>query len=471
MVKYCSTRGSCRARSFEEVLLAGLAPDGGLYVPETWPQIDVASLKGKSYVEIAEIVMFPFVEDSISLNDFRTIVRETYSEEIFRHQDVVPLHNLYPNMYVLEQFYGPTIAFKDVALQLVGRLFDHVLRARNKRVTIVGATSGDTGSAAIEGCRHSDHIDVFILHPAGRVSDVQRRQMTTIEAPNVFNIALEGNFDDCQNMVKAMFGDETFRARMHLSAVNSINWARIMAQIVYYFTSALALGAPDKVVTYIVPTGNFGNVLAGYCARKMGLPIQLQVATNRNDILTRFFESGEMKTADVVPTITPSMDIQISSNFERFLFDMLDRDPEILKQAMAQFKENGTMRIEGDLLDEARAQFEAFRTTEEETLAAMRQVFWDTGYILDPHTAVGMAGALDKKDKTDVPTVVLATAHPAKFPDAVEKAIAQKPELPEHLEDLFEKEEFMTTLPNEIDTVQAFIQENAHITSNKTADV
>ena len=492
MIRYISTRGGDASRTFEDVLLTGLAPDGGLYVPETWPQINLDDLKGKSYCEIAEIVMYPFVEGSIARDDFKRIINETYSAKHFRHPDVTPLVNLksysqsnlssdkaqettrgdahasdaatlsedqLDRLYIMEQFHGPTIAFKDVALQLLGRLFDHVLKKQNKRITIVGATSGDTGSAAIEGCLACDQIDIFILHPKGRVSDVQRKQMTTIDAPNVHNIALEGTFDDCQNMVKAMFNDEEFRNKVQLSAVNSINWARIMAQIVYYFATGLKLGAPEKDVSFVVPTGNFGNVFAAYCAQNMGLPIKyMGVSSNKNDILTRFFESGEMKIGEAHATISPSMDIQISSNFERYLFDLLGRDSDRLATLMSTFKETGDIAVSDAHLQAARAQFESSRTDDAETLALIKETHDATGYTLDPHTAVGMKGAKALAEKDDSGAVVLlATAHPAKFPDAVEKAIGERPALPDHLTDLFDRKEIMQEQPNDIKTVMDYV--------------
>ncbi len=458
-IKYISTRGGGEPQTFEQVLLTGLAPDGGLYVPESWPQIDVAGLKGKSYTEIAEIVMYPFVEGCIPRDDFRTMITETYAIDIFRDKDVVPLHRIEDNLYALELFHGPTIAFKDVALQLLGRLFDYVLKKRNEKVTIVGATSGDTGSAAIEGCRASSQIEIFILHPHGRVSEVQRRQMTTVIAPHVHNIAIEGTFDDCQNMVKAMFNDHDFRREMNLSAVNSINWARIMAQIVYYFTSAVELGAPEVKPSYVVPTGNFGNVFAAYCAQQMGLGIEtLAISTNRNDILTRFFETGAMTPAEVHASISPSMDIQISSNFERFLFDLLGRDPVKLTSLMEQFKTTGHFSLTDDLMDKARSTFKAYRAGDEETLVIIKDIYARTGYTLDPHTAVGVKGAIDLAKSTDNPVVSLACAHPAKFPDAVKKATGQHPALPDHLTDLLEREEQVTVLPNDLPMVQDFIR-------------
>jgi threonine synthase len=454
MIKFVSTRGGGEPQNFEQVLLSGLAPDGGLYVPESWPQIDIAALKGKSYQDVAEAVMYPYVEGCIPRKAFRAMIDETYSA--FRHEDVVPLHKIHGNLYALELFHGPTIAFKDVALQFLGRLFDYVLTKRNQRVTIVGATSGDTGSAAIEGCRHSKRVQIFILHPHGRVSDVQRRQMTTVDAPNVHNIALQGNFDDCQDMVKAMFNDPAFRADLKLSAVNSINWARIMAQIVYYFTASLSLDAP---ASFVVPTGNFGNVFAAYCAQQMGLPVKtLAISTNRNDILTRFFETGEMKQEGVEASISPSMDIQISSNFERYLFDLLGRDAEALKALMQQFKETGSFKLKPEHMHKARSQFRAFKADDSETLDIIKSVYDQYGYMLDPHTAVGMKGAITMAEESEGPVIGLACAHPAKFPDAVQKATGVYPELPAHLADLFARAEHVEILPNQLARVQQFIR-------------
>jgi threonine synthase len=456
MIQYISTRGGGEPQSFEQVLLSGLAPDGGLYVPTKWPQIDVAALKGRSYQDIAEAVMFPFVEGSINRDDFRAMIDKTYG--VFRHKDVVPLHKINGNLYALELFHGPTIAFKDVALQFLGRLFEHILAKRGDNVTIVGATSGDTGSAAIEGCRHSRHVQIFILHPHGRVSDVQRKQMTTVDAPNVHNIALEGNFDDCQNLVKAMFNDPTFRNELNLSAVNSINWARIMAQIVYYFTASLSL---DEPASFVVPTGNFGNVFAAYCAQQMGLPMKtLAISTNRNDILTRFFESGTMKKEGVEPTVSPSMDIGISSNFERYLFDLLGRDAAALRSVMENFTQSGEFKIDAGLMQKARTQFTAFRANDEETLAVIKDIYAAHDYMLDPHTAVGVKAALSLAAQQDNPVVSLACAHPAKFPDAVMKATHVYPELPAHLADLFERKERLSVLPNDLVKVQQFIKDH-----------
>lgn len=465
MIKYISTRGGGEPKSFEEVLLAGLAPDGGLYVPDHWPRLDLESLKGKSYIETAEAVMYPFVEGCIPREEFRTMLARVYGPENFRSEHVVPLHHLVDyeqdKIYVMEQFHGPTIAFKDVALQLLGQLFDYVLTKNNEHITIVGATSGDTGSAAIEGCYKSKHIDIFILHPKGRVSDVQRKQMTTILADNVHNIALEGTFDDCQNMVKAMFADEDFRTSVNLSAVNSINWARIMAQIVYYVYCGLQLDAENKPVSFVVPTGNFGNVFAAFCARQMGLPIEfLGISTNKNDILTRFFETGEMKISQAYATLSPSMDIQISSNFERYLYFLLDQDSAKLAELMTTFKETGSMALDDDKMTAARAEFMASRANDELTLTLIKECYEIADYILDPHSAVGLAGAKDLVDQTEGAVVLLATAHPAKFPDAVEKAIGIRPELPEHLSDLFDREERMEELPDDLALVQAFVKDH-----------
>lgn len=455
MIKYISTRGKGTEHSFEDVLLAGLAPDGGLFVPKSLPVLDCSALVGKNYIETAFAVMFPFVEGFVSAEDFQRMLERAYGPETFRHRDVTPLHDLKDDLYILEQFHGPTIAFKDVALQLLGHLFDYALTKRNERITIVGATSGDTGSAAIEGCKASDRINIFILHPRGRVSDVQRKQMTTVNAPNVCNIALEGTFDDCQNMVKAMFNDQEFRKDVNLSAVNSINWARIMAQIVYYVFTSVRLGGD---VSFVVPTGNFGNVLAAYYARAMGAPIKsLIVASNKNDILTRFFETGEMRIDQSYATLSPSMDIQISSNFERYLFDLLGRDPSRVLTLMEEFKATGSFKLSDEYIAKARSEFGAYRADDEKTLRIIKETYSNSGYILDPHTAVGMSAAKDMPEASG-PVVVLATAHAAKFPDATEKAINFRPALPDHLSDLFEREEFLNNLPNDLQTVEEFVR-------------
>ena len=465
---YVSTRGRAPILGFEDVLLAGLATDGGLYVPETWPQIsadEIRAMDGLPYHEIAFRVIRPFVEtDAIGDADLRTLLAETYA--VFDHPAVVPLRQMDSATWLLELFHGPTLAFKDVALQLLGRLFERVLAKRGERVTIVGATSGDTGSAAIEACRGRDNIDIFILHPAGRVSEVQRRQMTTVDAPNVHNIAIEGTFDDCQDLVKAMFNDAAFRGELNLSAVNSINWARIVAQTVYYFAAAAALGAPDRALTFVVPTGNFGNVYAGYVARRMGLPVErFLVASNRNDILTRFFESGDMSMAPVVPSLSPSMDIQVSSNFERLLFELYDRRGAALAETMAEFRRTGTLAAGGNLHERARALFLGGRRDDTQTLATIREVYETSGALIDPHSAVGIGAAAATEGLGK--TVVLATAHPAKFPDAVERATGVRPGLPPRLADLFDRPERLSTLPNELAAVQRFVRTHATRTGGR----
>lgn len=458
-MRYVSTRGHAPVLDFENVLLAGLATDGGLYMPETWPQLsadDLRAMAGLSYAEIAARVMAPFVAGSLSEDDFGALVADSYGE--FGHPAVAPMIQLGPNDWLLELFHGPTLAFKDYALQLVGRLFDHVLKKRGRRVTIVGATSGDTGSAAIEACRDRDAIDIFILHPKGRVSEVQRRQMTTVTSANVHNIAIDGTFDDCQDLVKAMFNDAQFREAYKLSAVNSINWARVMAQIVYYVTAAVALGAPDRRIAFSVPTGNFGNVLAGYAASKMGLPVdRLLIGSNRNDILTRFFETGAMEMRPVEPSLSPSMDIQVSSNFERLLFDMYDRDADAVVQAIETFRNTGTMTVDDARLARAKEMFDADRLDDEGTLRVIERVWREAGCLLDPHSAVGVEVARTRRGDPAVPMVSLATAHPAKFPDAVEKATGVRPPLPPRMADLYDRPEACDALGNNLAAIQEFI--------------
>lgn len=460
MIHFVSTRGHADKKTFTEVLLSGMAPDGGLYVPASWPKIDVASLAGLPYTEIAFRVMQPFTQGDIPDDDLREMIVEVY-ENNFTHAAVAPLVQLGPSTWVMELFHGPTIAFKDYALQLLGRLFDYTLEKRGERVTIVGATSGDTGSAAIEGCKACENIDIFILHPEGRTSEVQRRQMTSVDSPNVFNIALQGNFDDCQNVVKAMFADQSFRTDMNLSAVNSINWARIMAQIVYYMAAGAALGAQDRKIAFAVPTGNFGNVYAAYCAMQMGLNIdRLVIGSNRNDILTRFFETGAMTKSEVEPSLSPSMDIQVSSNFERYLFDLLDRNADDLRAKMDSFKQSGEFSLTEAQMKKARRIFEASRCSDEQTLTLMANCYRDTGYLIDPHTAVGLQAALKSGRDPAVPLVALACAHPAKFPDAVEKATGIRPPLPAHMADLYDRKEFLTVLPNDMGQLQDFVRKN-----------
>jgi len=462
-VQYISTRGDAPSLNFEEVVLTGLARDGGLYVPEIWPQVshdDIRALAGKSYAEVAAEILQPFLGDSISASDFREMTEKAYGA--FSHKAVVPLSQLSENDFLLELYHGPTLAFKDVALQLLGLLYDHLLGKQGKRVTIVGATSGDTGSAAIEACRGRDAVDIFILHPKGRVSDVQRRQMTTVLDSNVHNIAIEGDFDDCQALVKAMFNDHDFRDELAVSAVNSINWARVMAQIVYFFTSAVSLGGPDRRISFSVPSGNFGDIYAGYCAAKMGLPIdQLIVATNRNDILTRFFNDGSYVKEGVNPTISPSMDIQVSSNFERLLFDLCARKGSKVQELMRQLDNDGGFKL--DIAHLNNNLFSAGKCSEEETLATIKQTLAQSDKLVDPHTAVGLKVAADCRNSTAVPMVTLSTAHPAKFPAAVEKASGIYPQLPPHMSDLFEREEKLDQLPNDLGMVQSYIRDRSRI--------
>jgi threonine synthase len=459
-MKYVSTRGRAPELEFDEVLLAGLARDGGLYLPETWPQFSTAEIRalaGLGYAEVALRILAPFVGRTIPEAELRTIVEQAYAG--FGHKAVAPLKQLDANTWLLELFHGPTLAFKDYALQVVGRLFDHVLARRGERVTIVGATSGDTGSAAIEACRDRERIEIFILHPKGRVSEVQRRQMTTVDAPNVHNIAVEGSFDDCQDLVKAMFNDTAFREETGLSAVNSINWARILVQTVYYFAAAVALGAPGRRIAFAVPTGNFGNVYAGYAARQMGLPVaQLVVGSNRNDILTRFFESGVMAMAPVAPTLSPSMDIQVSSNFERLLFDVFGRDGVMVASALEAFRASGHLDLRTSRGADELALFDGARLDDDGTLAEIARLWRETGELIDPHSAVGIAAGRAKAVDPAVPVVALATAHPAKFPDAVERACGHRPALPERLEDLYQRAERCTVLPNDLARVQDVIR-------------
>ena len=458
-MRYISTRGEAPILEFDEVLLAGLATDGGLYVPESWPRFsvdEIRAMQSLSYTELATRIMLPFLGGRLGEAEFSELVRDAYTG--FDHDAIVPLRQLDDNLWLMELFHGPTLAFKDVALQLLGRLFDHVLTRRGERLTIVGATSGDTGSAAIEACRDREALDIFILYPHGRVSDVQRRQMTTVASANVHNIAIEGSFDDCQDLVKAMFGDADFRQEMRLGAVNSINWARIMAQIVYYFRAGLALGAPDRPVSFAVPTGNFGNVYAGYAAREMGLPIpRFIIGSNRNDILTRFIETGRMEARGVEPTLSPSMDIQVSSNFERLLFDACDREGVAVRNTMAEFREAGWLTIPQGGMDRIQSLFAGHRLDDEQTLAAIKDEYLANGELLDPHSVIGVAAARARAGDPASPIVSMATAHPAKFPDAVERATGIRPQLPDRLEDLFEREERYDVLPNDLQRVMAHI--------------
>ena len=458
-MQFVSTRGEAPVLGFSDAVLSGLASDGGLYVPETWPQIspaEIAGFAGKPYADVAFAVISRYVDGEIPDGTLRGIIDAAYAT--FRHPSVAPLVEIAPNHFVLELFHGPTLAFKDVAMQFLARVMDHILAERGARATIVGATSGDTGSAAIEAFRGRDTTDIFILHPENRTSEVQRRQMTTVLDANVHNIALQGTFDDCQNIVKGLFRAPRFREEMKLSGVNSINWGRIVAQIVYYFTSAVSLGAPQRVVNFVVPTGNFGDILAGYCARRMGLPIaNLVIASNSNDILARALETGTYETGSVVPTISPSMDIQLSSNFERLLFEALDRDAPALKRLMNGLTQSGGFTIPPKALAAIREIFAAGRASEAGTSATIANVLADSGYLLDPHTAVGVSVAREHELGT-APVIALATAHPAKFPTAVKSATGVEPALPAWLSDLYQRQERFDVLANDQDAVEAFIR-------------
>jgi len=462
-MQYISTRGSAGALDFEGATLAGLASDGGLYLPERWPRFtadELAAMRGLSYVETAVQVIGRFVGDSLSEDELRDLCTQAYGR--FAHAAVTPLVQLDHRNWLLELFHGPTLAFKDVALQLLGLLFEKFLSRRDNHLTIVGATSGDTGSAAIDAVAGRAQIDIFMLHPAGRVSDVQRRQMTTVLAPNVYNIAIEGSFDDAQALVKRMFNDPDFSQRFELSAVNSINWARLVAQIVYYVYAGVRLGAPEKKVAFAVPTGNFGDVFAGYVASQIGLPVEkLIVATNVNDILHRALSSGDYSQGTVTPTATPSMDIQVSSNFERLLFDLAGRDGAALAAQMKGFEATKAMRLTNVQLEGAAGLFGSARIDADGMARAMRWAYDAAGQVIDPHTAVGLAAALEADVDPSVPVVTLATAHAAKFRDAVERATGVRPSLPSRAGDLFGREERYVTLPATFEAITAYVAERA----------
>ncbi len=462
-MRYISTRGAAPILDFENVTLAGLAADGGLYVPEHWPTFSrdqIAALSGLSYVDTAVAVMAPFVGDALSRDDLRALCTEAYGR--FDHAAVTPLVQLDERNWLLELFHGPTLAFKDVALQLLGLLFERFLSTRDTHLTVVGATSGDTGSAAIDALAGRAKVDIFMLHPAGRVSDVQRRQMTTVLAPNVHNIAIDGSFDDAQALVKAMFADRAFAGRFSLSAVNSINWARLMAQVVYYFYAAVRLGAPERPVAFSVPTGNFGDVFAGYVASRMGLPIaKLIVATNVNDILHRALSTGDYSVGTVTATAAPSMDIQVSSNFERLLFDLHDRDGAALAGTMQGFEASRALAIAPAMRESAAGLFTSARIDADTMALAMRGASEKACMLIDPHTAIGLAAARGSDLPREIPIVTLATAHPAKFRDAVERATGQRPLMPARLGGLFEREERFASLPAEIGAIEAYVAERA----------
>ncbi len=463
-MQFVSTRGGAAVPGFSDAVLAGLATDGGLYVPETWPEIcreEIASYANKPYAEVAFAIIRRFVDGEIADAELAAIINAAYAS--FRHPSVTPILELEPGHFVLELFHGPTLAFKDVAMQFLARVMDHILAQRGARATIVGATSGDTGSAAIEAFRGREATDIFILHPEGRTSEVQRRQMTSVQDANVHNIALRGTFDDCQDIVKAMFANRGFREKTKLSGVNSINWGRIVAQIVYYFTAAAALGAPHREVVFSVPTGNFGDIFAGYCARRMGLPIKtLAIATNSNDILARALASGRYEVTGVAPTISPSMDIQVSSNFERLLFEASNRDAEAVKRMMDSLRQSGGFELPEATLTEIRRGFVAGRADEQTTSRTIADAMTRSGYLLDPHTAVGVAVGRKLRGGRE-PVVTLATAHPAKFPDAVKAATGIEPALPLWLADLYERPERFTVLDNDQGEVERFISARARV--------
>ncbi|MGK2912986.1 MAG: threonine synthase [Porticoccaceae bacterium] len=465
-MKYISTRGVTPPQSFDDAVLTGLAPDGGLFVPDTLPQFttaEIASWVGLSYTELAFKVMAPFVAGTLPDADLKRLLSASYSG--FRHRAIAPLVLSRQNEWILELFHGPTLSFKDFALQFLGHLLDYLLAKRGEKAVILGATSGDTGSAAIEGCRRCENIDIFILHPHGRVSAVQRRQMTTVAGDNIHNIALEGNFDDCQNLVKACFADQSFLpGGRRLVAVNSINWARIMAQIVYYFWAALAVGGPQRPVSFAVPTGNFGDIFAGYLAQNMGLPVdQLIIGTNANDILHRCISANDYSRRPLEHSLSPSMDIMISSNFERLLFDLYARDGGAIRQLMTSFNAGTTTLAEASLA-QARQVFASHRLDDAQTVAVIWDEYATSGYLLDPHTAIGVAAGRHCRRRNDIPLICLATAHPAKFADAVKQAgYPEDPPLPNHMAGLWERAERYQVLANDADLVQAFIA--THITA------
>ena len=458
-MKYVSTRGAAPELTFEEAMMTGLARDGGLYVPDDIPQLShdqIADMAGKSYEDVAFAVMRPFIGDTFTDAEFRKLIDTAYAG--FNHEARAPLKQLDNNHFLLELFHGPTLAFKDFAMQLIGQMFQASLTRSGKRITIVGATSGDTGSAAIEAFRGLSNVDVFILFPHGRVSEVQRRQMTTPSEDNVHALALDGDFDDCQAALKDMFNDFAFRDGVNLAGVNSINWGRVLAQVVYFFSSAVALGAPHRKVSFTVPTGNFGDIFAGYIAKRMGLPIeQLVIATNQNDILHRTLENGAQVKEGVVPSISPSMDIQVSSNFERALFEAYGRDGVTVAEQVDDLKSKGAFTISQGAIEMLRDTFASGRASEDETYAAIKSELTRSGELLCPHSAVGVK--VGDEYQSDVPMITLATAHPAKFPAAVEKATGQHPPLPPHMADLYEREERVTRVPNDLAALQTLIKE------------
>ena len=463
-MEFISTRGKDGPISFETALLNGLARDGGLYLPVSWPRFnfdEIRQMRDLSYSDLAGLIMSRFTDGEIDQVEMTSLARQSYAD--FTHPDVAPLRPVAENIHILELFHGPTIAFKDYAMQFLSRVFDRALTRQNRTAVILGATSGDTGSAALEAFKGRDSVDVFILFPNGRVSPVQQKQMTSISAKGAHAVAVSGDFDDCQDMVKACFNDVVFRDEMNLSAVNSINWARLMPQIVYYFASALKVGAPEQTVAFCVPTGNFGNVFAGWVAAKMGLPVEkFIVASNRNDILTRFFATGTMQRRSVDPSLSPSMDIQVSSNFERLLFELLDRDGVEVARLMKRFAKSGSFDVADNVLRSALSLFSGFCLNDDGTRAEIRSTYQQTGMVIDPHSAVGLAGARQARASglvsQDTPIISLACAHPAKFPDAVKSACGIYPDLPEHLANLMQRDDAMLTAENDMEAVQALLR-------------
>lgn len=460
-MQYISTRGQAPTLNFEQATLNGLADDGGLYLPTSWPSLscrEIHELQGQSYPELTFTIIQHFTGGCVPEPTLRKLVSKACQE--FRHDAVAPIKQLDDQLFLMELFHGPTLAFKDYALQILGQLFQYFLSRKGSACTIVGATSGDTGSAAIAGLKGLSSVELFMLHPHNRISDVQRRQMTTVHENNIHNIAVAGTFDDCQNMVKSLFNDLEFKKAHSLSAVNSINWARIAAQVVYYFRAALALGAPEREISFSVPTGNFGNVLAGYVAKRMGLPIRkLIVGSNQNDILTRFFETGSMERRDVQITLSPSMDIGISSNFERYLFELVGHDSDRLHSLMHEFQNKGRFAIDRGLLKRARADFSAYRLTDEDTRKDIKTTYEATGEIIDPHSIIGVSAAR-KEGFSEAPIVVLATAHPAKFPQAIQSALGFEPPLPTQLAELFTREEQCSGLSDNVSSLKKFIEDS-----------
>ncbi len=463
-VKYISTRGTAPELGFQDTVLAGLARDGGLYVPKSWPQIgrdQIRLMAGKPYTEIARGILAPFIDNEINSDDLDLMIEDAYAT--FHHEATVPLVQIAPNHFVAELFHGPTLAFKDVAMQLLARLMDHILSIRSERATIVAATSGDTGGAAIEAFRGRDNVDIFILFPHGKVSPVQQRHTTTVDDANVHAIAIDGNFDDCQSLVKAIFNHHSFRDEFRVAGVNSINWARILAQIVYYFSTATSLGSPDRTISFTVPTGNFGDIFAGFCAKQMGLPIkQLVIATNQNDILTRTLENGRYEVSGVSPSTSPSMDIQVSSNFERLLFEAEGRNSEAVLRMMSGLSQSGSFGLSDRALKYVRGSFEAGRSDEEKTARTIKQTLLNSNYLLDPHTAVGV-GVSNEMNLEGSPMVTLSTAHPAKFPQAVLNASGISPALPDWAGDFMEREEKISLLANDQSELEAFIRKLSRV--------